>query len=546
MPQQLVNLLVQSNPNKSLDENSASLINMYLVGNGDSGKYSLNAFPTPGLTVFSTLVSPVRALYEEHGVVYAVGGNKFYSISSNGTASILGTLNTSTGFAKIRGINQELLIIDGTNGYIWNIPNTTFSTLSSTTYVSSIVMTASGSGYVAPTVTINDSTGTGATATATIINGQITEVTITANGSGYTAPTVSFTDAAGINATATAYTTTSSFNDNVIDIEAQDEFGIAAGFNSQQWFTSAVSDLTTWPALSFASTTGNQNNLVAISTLHREIWLFGEQTTEVWYNAGNPFFSFARNQSVYIETGCAAKQSLALGDNTLFLLGQSRNGGPVILRMNGYLPIVISTDAINYQISTYSTISDAIGFVYYQEGHSFYVLTFPTQGVTWVYDITTQTWSQRQSLVNGVQTRWIPNCYTYCYNKQLVGDFNSGKVYTLDMTNFTENGTAITRTIQSHPEYSIGMQTYVDRLQIDFDTTPGSTLSQINLYVSRDGGHTFGSAKPAYPVQTSDGQWRCYWPRLGRARTWVFKIQTALNNQFILLGAWAIARSGDS
>lgn len=543
---QVIQLLVQSDPNKSVDENSAALINMYLAGNSSQGKYELNAMPTPGLTTFSTIASPVRALYEEHGLVYAIGGNKFYSIASNGTATQLGTLSTSSGFAKIRGINQEILIIDGTAGYVWNIGTATFTTLSSTTYVSSIVMTAAGNNYVAPTVTINDATGTGATATATVVGGQITEVTITMNGSGYTAPTVSFSDAAGTGATATAYTTTSSFNNNVIDIDCQDEFGIAAGYNSQSWYITSVSDLTTWPALSFASVTGNQNNIVALSTLHREIWLFGEQTTEIWYNAGNQFFTFARRQDVYIEYGCAAKQSLALGDNTLFLLGQNRNGGPVVLRMQGYLPVVISTDSINYQISTYATISDATGFVYQQEGHSFYVLTFPTQGVTWVYDITTQTWSQRSSLVSAVQTRWLPSCYTFCYNKQLAGDFQSGNIYQLDMTNYTENSTAITRTIQTHPFYQSGSQTYCDRLQIDFDQTPGASLSNVNLYVSRDGGNTFGSAKPAYPVQTSDGQWRCYWPRLGRARAWVFKIQTTLNNKFIVLGAWAMVRSGDT
>lgn len=540
----IINLLAPSDPNKSVDENSASLTNMYLVQNQNSGKYELSAYPSPGLSVFATISSPVRALYSEHGVLYAVGGNTFYSIASNGTPTTLGTLSTSSGFAKIRGINSELLIIDGTAGYTYNITGNSFATLSSNTYVSSIVMTASGSGYVAPTVTISDATGTGATGTATLVGGQITEVTITANGSNYTAPTISFTDAAGTGATATVYTTTSSFNSNVIDIETQDEFGIAAGYNTQEWFITSVSDLTTWPALSFASVTGNQNNLVAVTTLHREIWLLGEQTTEVWYNAGQQFFTFARRTDVYIEYGCAAKQSVALGDNTIFLLGQNRNGGPCVLRMNGYTPIIISTDAINYQLSTYTTLSDALGFVYYQEGHAFYVLTFPTQGVTWIYDVTTQTWSQRASLVSAAQTRWLPSCFSFCYNKPLVGDFNSGIIYLLDMTTYTENSAAITRTIQTHPWYESGSQTYVDRLQVDFDQTPGATLSEINLYVSRDGGHTFGSAKAAYPVQTSDGQWRCYWPRLGRARTWVFKIQTTMNNKFIVLGAWATVRAG--
>lgn len=538
-----LNLLSQSAPSKSVDENSAQMINMYLVQNVNNGKYTVNAFPTPGLTVFSTLpTNPVRAIFTEHGVTYVVSGNILYSVTSNGSYTSLGTLSTSSGFCKIQGINNELLIIDGSNGYSYNISGNSFSKITSTTYVSSIVMTAPGSNYSNPSVVITDSTGSGAAATATVAGGQITGVTITATGSGYTAPTVSFTDSTGTGATATAYTTTSSFNNNIQDIVCQDEFGLGIGQNSQQWYASDVSDLTTWPALSFASTTGNQNNLVAITSLYRYIWLFGNQTTEIWYNAGNQYFSFARRPDMYLEWGCAARSSLALGNNTLFFLGQSPTGGTVVCNIQNYNPVVISTDEINYQISTYSTVSDAIGFCYQQEGHEFYVLTFPTANVTWVYDITTSLWHQRST--NG--NCWLPNCCTFNYGFNLVGDPSSGNIYKLDMTNFTDNGTAITRTITTHPFYQNGMQIYIDRLQIDFDQTPGSSLSSINLYVSRDGGNTFGSAKPAYPVQTSDGQWRCYWPRLGRVRTGVFKIQTTLNNKFIVLGAWSNYRTGEN
>lgn len=697
-----INLLNESEPSKSTDESSASMINMYLAGGQDAGKYQVNAYPTPGTTVFSTIMSPVRASYSEHGVYYVVGGNKFYSIDSAGVSTVLGTLNTSTGFAKIRGINNELFIIDGTNGYYYIISTNTFAVISSTTYVSNISMTNPGNGYTNPTAVIFDSIGSGAVGTVLIQNGQIIQITVTAGGTGYanptitiaggsgsgatafanvsggiitnivlsnsgfgyTSPIITITDSAGTGGTATAtataitpgtpltnltlvtggtlyvspvvqildsagvgatasitfsggivtsitltnagsgylnpvvaiydstatgtgatatptltggqvggapviangsgYTapialfydptgtgatgivqvTTSTFTDNVIDNDCQDEFGLAVKPNSQIWYSSAISDITTWPVISFASTTGNQNNIVAIVSIHREIWLFGSQNTEVWYNAGTTFFTWARRPDVFIEYGCAAKQSVAKGDNTVFCLGQSPTGGPVVVRMNGYSPVVISTPSINYAISTYSTVSDAIGFVYQQEGHEFYVLTFPTAGVTWVYDIATQAWHQRQSDISGNQTRWLASCYAYCYSKQLIGDYNSGNIYQLDMSQYLENSNPITRTIVTAPYYQAGVQIYCDKLQIDFDQTPGAELSEITLYVSRDGGNTFGVGKPAIPVQTSDGQWRCYWNRLGRSRTWVLKIVTTMNNKFLILGAWANFRAG--
>jgi len=69
--------------------------------------------------------------------------------------------------------------------------------------VSSITVTG-GTGYSAPTVTITDATGSGATAQATVVGGVITAITVTNPGSLYSAPTVAITDPTGTGATATA------------------------------------------------------------------------------------------------------------------------------------------------------------------------------------------------------------------------------------------------------------------------------------------------------------------------------------------------------
>lgn len=338
--------------------------------------------------------------------------------------------------------------------------------------------------------------------------------------------------------------TDANFPTSVQDITVQDEFGLVLEGTSQTWQASAISDLSTWPALSFASTTGNQNFNVGIVSVHRELFICGTQTTEVWDNLGTVNFTFGRNQSAYIETGCVAKGSIAKGDNSFFMLAQSPTGGNVVIRMNGYSPVKISNAAVDYQISTYSVVSDAIAFVYSQEGHEFYIITFPTAGVTWAYDLVTQMWHQRQSLTNGVLTNWLANCYTNNYNKCLVGDSNTGNIYQLDMTNFTENNIAITRTFVTHPLYNAGMWTFMDKLQIDFDTTPTVDLANWTLFVSRDGGKTFGSGKPAVVQIDANGSISVYWTRLGKAKTFVFKITTNANMKTIILGAWAMIRIG--
>lgn len=69
-----------------------------------------------------------------------------------------------------------------------------------------ITVTAGGSGYTsAPVVSISGGGGSGATATAKITNGAVTELVITNRGSGYTsAPTISFSGSGGTGAAATA------------------------------------------------------------------------------------------------------------------------------------------------------------------------------------------------------------------------------------------------------------------------------------------------------------------------------------------------------
>ncbi len=71
--------------------------------------------------------------------------------------------------------------------------------------IASITVDNGGSGYTAPTVTIADvyGTGSGATATATVVGGVITQITIDNAGTNYSAPIITIEDATGVDALAT-------------------------------------------------------------------------------------------------------------------------------------------------------------------------------------------------------------------------------------------------------------------------------------------------------------------------------------------------------
>jgi hypothetical protein len=121
----------------------------------------------------------------------------------------------------------------------------------------------------------------------------------------------------------------------------------------------------------------------------REVFILGETTSEVWVDAGLFPFPFQKLPGTNMQHGCAAKNSVARLGETFAFLAKDDRGQSVVVHMNGYLPVRISTHAIENEIQTYSTVSDAIGFSYQQAGHEFYVLTFPTADKTWVYDLAT-------------------------------------------------------------------------------------------------------------------------------------------------------------
>lgn len=79
---------------------------------------------------------------------------------------------------------------------------TNINSLLNSGFVSNVSVTSTGSGYTTvPTVTITGGGGTGATAVATVTNGQVSGVTLTNFGSGYTSqPTATVTGGGGTGA----------------------------------------------------------------------------------------------------------------------------------------------------------------------------------------------------------------------------------------------------------------------------------------------------------------------------------------------------------
>lgn len=205
---------------------------------------------------------------------------------------------------------------------------------------------------------------------------------------------------------------------------------------------------------------------------HREMWVFGPKAIQPYVDAGDVPFPFDVIQGAFIESGLAAPFSVAKLDNSIFWLGSDERGQGVVRRANGYQAVRVSNHAVEFAIQGYGKISDAIAYGYQDQGHEFYVLSFPTANKTWVYDAATGMWHERGfwNSQAGVFTMNRALYHTFNFGMHLVGDPTAGKVYEQDISILDDNGSEIRRVRRApHISNEQNMTSY-NRLQIYLET----------------------------------------------------------------------------
>lgn len=320
---------------------------------------------------------------------------------------------------------------------------------------------------------------------------------------------------------------------------------LVSNITGTQSFISSLSNTVSWDALYIANKTASADLLVTLVVVHREIWLLGKFTTEVWYDAGNAGFPFALVPGVMIQHGCAALYSVQADSQACYWLSQDKNGKALVMKGQAYQAAPISTPAIVQEFSTYSTISDAIAYMYQQDGHVFYVLNFPTANKTWAYDLTTDAWHQRtwQDL-SGEENRHRAQCHAYAYGKNIVGDWENGNIYILDQTVYTDNGVTIQRRRGMPHLSSNGKRIHHAQFIADIETGEyqplheGDPAPQLSLRWSDDRGKSWGN--PVMMPLGALGQFLTQpsWRRLGIARDRVYEIFWDVPGPCALNGAW--------
>lgn len=323
---------------------------------------------------------------------------------------------------------------------------------------------------------------------------------------------------------------------------------LALNPNTSTFYFSALEDGSSWDLGDVVQRNDQPDKWLAAVLSHKEYWLFGSQTTSVYYNSGNdpPWIP---NPSVSIPYGSGAPNSVALLNGVPVWLAQD-----LTVRMaQGYTATRISTHALEWALEEYSTVLDADAFTYEEQGHYFYVLNFPTANATWVYDLTTGQWHER-GVWNGLDFDVLAvwGCVASPQGN-LVGSRTTGAVYLYSQRSATETDgtTGIVRLRRAPHLVSELKLTAYDRFQLHMEVGIGLSSGQgsdplVMLRWSNDGGQSFGNTITASAGAIGVYRTRVIFRRLGSGRDRVFEVRVSDPVPWRLVAAYLDFRVGAS
>ncbi|MBA1366218.1 hypothetical protein [Burkholderia gladioli] len=327
-------------------------------------------------------------------------------------------------------------------------------------------------------------------------------------------------------------------------VAIMDDFLLFNQPGTRQFYVSGALALTFDP-LDIASKNGAPDNVVAVEVFDRVIWIFGQQTTELWFNAGASDFVFQRYPGSFIEYGCSAPHSIAKADTSIYWLGAGDIGEGLVFRSEQMGALLISTPALSEEIRKYPRLDDAIGYTHQADGHIFYVLTFPTADKTWCYDLSTKQWHERPWMDSiGKEHRHRSACTARWRGKQLVGDWENGNLYELSLDAFDDNGDEMLF-LRSWPRTSNegDLITY-DRFIVDMEVGQAGTNDpepQMRLRWSDTRGRTWSNTLSRGLGRRGEFGRRAQFNALGTDKgagrifevSWSARVRTALNGAYI-------------
>jgi hypothetical protein len=155
-------------------------------------------------------------------------------------------------------------------------------------------------------------------------------------------------------------------------------------------------------------------------------------------------------------------------------------------------------------------------------------------------------------LRTGSWDKWITDSSRYAgrfeqpaFGEILVTDYRDGRIYTVEPTVYTDDGSTMVREMVSKQAQMNLARLSLRELAIDCETGVGLNSGQgsdprIMLTWSKDGGHVFGNEVPLTLGAIGGYLTRAVVRNLGRSRDWTFKLRVTDPVKLVIIGAAAI------
>lgn len=329
----------------------------------------------------------------------------------------------------------------------------------------------------------------------------------------------------------------------------QDQYFIVTSGADRQFQMSQISpgvDPAVWPANQINFTGTGAGALQGGMSDHTILNLCGPDYTEFWQNSGTADFPFSIIPGSAQQFGLAAPWSFCKFDNSLVGVFQNNEGARNISRMQGFSLRKLSDQDVDQILSRYSTVADAQGFAFMNDGHPMYLNNFPTVDTSWCYDGLANTWSQWTDL-NG--SRFWGQKFAKFVDRLLVSDYRNGNIYKLDPTVYTDNGSMIPVEVTSKHIWEDDKYLGISQIEVDIESGVGTVSGQgvnpvVDLQVSKDGGATFYSVGYSKMGPIGENTQRVEWRTLGAARDWVLRLRVTDPVKVVITGASAEIKGG--
>jgi len=252
--------------------------------------------------------------------------------------------------------------------------------------------------------------------------------------------------------------------------------------------------------LSLSSAEAYSDFALCVFAHRRQLWVFGTQSIEHFYNAGGTASAFSRIDGTTIPHGIASATAVAANEQALAYL--SADG--IVYMASGFVPQQISTQAIHDALDGVDT-STATMHAYTQNGHQLFQLT--VGNASWAFDVSTGLWhGLRDETYGRHRATFVLNAF----DKMLMGDVATNQVRELRMNAYSNVDDTLVADIIS-PALHADQRSMVHSLfEIELDTGEGDPAATIEGEIDLIGPSGFDLTTSDGVVLTIDGEVETY------------------------------------